>query len=233
MGTKTMKGCTAGLSVAEMRTEVAHERIDPDAFDRLCVAMQGVELAASLRVAEVLPVGGFVASAGKARLFDEGFEQDWAIRVASMPVLGQASADQGEDAGGEVTAMDPRQDEEARVIDDEVQMALALLAAPADGLIARLGFPGAGAEAKHGDDFACGAHEVAQLRSRQELMTEIVMAFDIGVPEQRVALLVTTGSTCSVRQIDGWWDRRRKDGAFDVGMCPISARVWFFSAAAG
>src|ERR1019366_6543171 len=85
MGTKTMKGCTAGLSVAEMRTEVAHERINPDAFDGLCVAMEGVELAASLGITQVLPVGGFVASAGEARLFDEGFEQDGArVREARL-----------------------------------------------------------------------------------------------------------------------------------------------------
>ena len=97
------------------------QRINPDAFDGLCVAMQGVELAASLRVTEVLPVGGLVASAGEARLLDEGFEQDRTIRVASVPVLGQASADQGEDARGEILAVDPRQDEEAGIVDDEVQ----------------------------------------------------------------------------------------------------------------
>src|ERR1035438_8924388 len=118
MGTKTMKGCTAGLSVAEMRTEVAHERINPDALDGLCVAMEGIELAASLGITQVLPVGGFVASAGEARLFDEGFEQDGAIRVASVPVFGQAWADQAEGARGEVATGNPRQDEEAGVIDD-------------------------------------------------------------------------------------------------------------------
>ena len=75
MGTKTMKGCTAGLSVAEMRTEVAHERIDPDALDGLCVAMEGVELAASLGITQVLPVGGFVAGAAEAIRLHEG--QGW------------------------------------------------------------------------------------------------------------------------------------------------------------
>ena len=107
--------------------EVARERINPDAFDGLCVAMQGVELAAALRVAEMLPVGGLVAGAGKARLLDEGFEQHRPIGVAGMPVIGQASADQGEDARGQVFAVDPRQDEEAGVVDDEVQIALSLL----------------------------------------------------------------------------------------------------------
>src|SRR6266849_592855 len=60
------------LSVAELSVEVAHERIDPDAFDGLSVAMQGVEFATALGIAKVLPVGSLVAGAGKARLLDEG-----------------------------------------------------------------------------------------------------------------------------------------------------------------
>lgn len=50
--------------------------------------MQCIELTASLRVPEILPGGGFVAS------------------------VGEASADHREDARSKVTAMDPRQDEE-------------------------------------------------------------------------------------------------------------------------
>ncbi|MHB8392213.1 MAG: hypothetical protein ACYDBH_21990 [Acidobacteriaceae bacterium] len=49
-------------------------RVDPDVFDGLCVAMECVKLAATLGVAEELPVGGLRAGAGKAQLLDEGFE---------------------------------------------------------------------------------------------------------------------------------------------------------------
>jgi hypothetical protein len=35
------------LSVAELPAEAARERIDPDAFDGLCVTMEGVEFAAA------------------------------------------------------------------------------------------------------------------------------------------------------------------------------------------
>src|ERR1039458_5850808 len=59
------------LSAAEFPLEVARERIDPDALDGLSVAMQGIELATALRIAQVSPVGSLVAGARKARLFDE------------------------------------------------------------------------------------------------------------------------------------------------------------------
>src|ERR1700677_229146 len=123
------------LSAAEAALEVARERVDPDAFDGLSVAMQNVELAAALRVAEMLPVGGPVAGAGKTRLLDEGFEQERPIGVARLPVIGQPSAQQREDARGQVLAVDPRQDEEAGIVHDEVQVALSLLSRPADKLI--------------------------------------------------------------------------------------------------
>ena len=123
------------LPVAELPLEVACERIDPDAFDGLSVAMERVEFAATLRIAEVSPVGGLVAGAGEARLLDEGFEQNRSIGVAGLPVIGQTPADQGEDARGEVFAADSRQDEEAGVVDDEVQVALSLLGRPTDELV--------------------------------------------------------------------------------------------------
>jgi hypothetical protein len=66
------------LSLAELSLEVTR---DPDAFERLIVAMQNVELAATLGIAEVLPVGSLVAGAGKARLLDEGFGQHRPIGV--------------------------------------------------------------------------------------------------------------------------------------------------------
>ncbi len=62
--------------------------------------MERIEFAATLRIAEILPVGGFVAlrpgeaGAGKARLLDEGFPQYVAIGIAGVSINCQAPADQ-------------------------------------------------------------------------------------------------------------------------------------------
>ena len=103
--------------LAELTAEVAGQRVDPDAFDGLVAAMEGVELAASLGVPEVLPVCGFVAMAGEAWLLDEGFHQDRTVRVPRVPVIGQAAGGESQDPRGEILALDPWQDEEARVVD--------------------------------------------------------------------------------------------------------------------
>src|ERR1039457_5068339 len=174
------------LSAAEFPLEVARERIDPDALDGLSVAMQGIDLATALRIAQASPVGSLVAGARKARLYEEGFEQDRPIGVAGVPGIGQSLNGQGEDARGQVFAVDPRQDQEAGVVDDEVQVALSLICRPTDELIPGFDLPGARAEAQGGDDVAGGAHEVAQLRPGHELMSEVMVALDIRVPQQRV-----------------------------------------------
>ena len=79
-----------------MTAEVRRERICPDALDRLNTAVVGIELASPLRFAETSPVGGLIARAAKTSVFGEGFEHDGAIRIAILPVIPDASADQSE-----------------------------------------------------------------------------------------------------------------------------------------
>ena len=124
-----MTNSVAGLFVAEVAAEVARERIGPNALDRLGIAMACVELATALGVAEILPVRGLVAGACEARLRNEGFEQDRAKGVARVPVLGQASAGQGAGARSKIMTVIPRQDADARVVDDAVQVLCSALSA--------------------------------------------------------------------------------------------------------
>jgi len=42
-----MTNAKTNLSVTELQLEIPHERINPDAFDRLFVAMLGIEIAAA------------------------------------------------------------------------------------------------------------------------------------------------------------------------------------------
>ncbi len=83
-----MNAAAGGLLVAEVAAEVGDERIHRDALERLRVAMVGVELAASLGVTGILPVGGLVAGADEGWLLDEGFQEHGAIALTRVPVLG-------------------------------------------------------------------------------------------------------------------------------------------------
>ena len=103
--------------------------------------------------------------------------------VAAVPVGGQAAYDLGQQVRGEMRDADPGQDQEASVIDDQWQVALARGGGPADEAVAGGGFPGGGAEAEQGQRQAvAGVHEVAQLGAGQVLVAEIVVAVQ---PEKR------------------------------------------------
>ena len=148
-------------------SEIRNQRINPNTFDGFALQMQGIQFAAALGVAEILPVGGFITGSDEARFLDERFEQHWSIGVADKPVRSQTLRSKGEDARGEVFAADPWKDEKPGVIDDEVQITFPLLSRPADEGIARVRFPGAGAKTEGCNDLPTGADKVPQLRARQ------------------------------------------------------------------
>ena len=112
--------------------------------------MERIELAAALGVPEILPVGGFVAGTLESGFLDEGLEQHRTVSIAGLPVIGQPAADKGQDARGQILVADPRQDEETRIIDDEVQVPLSLCGAPADSGVAGFRLPGRGPKAQAG-----------------------------------------------------------------------------------
>src|SRR5258708_9928512 len=97
--------------VAELLTEVSRQRIYPEAFNGFAASMEDIELASTLRVPEILPVGGLVASSGEAWLFDKGFQQDRTIGVSAVPVIGQAACGHRKKSGGEIFALNPGQNQ--------------------------------------------------------------------------------------------------------------------------
>ena len=82
--------------------------------------------AAAGGLADMDPVGGLVAGAAMTGSLHEGLEQDGAKAVTLVPVVRQLARDEGEDFRGQALRLDPRQHEEARVVDDERQVALSL-----------------------------------------------------------------------------------------------------------
>ena len=132
----TRTGSTAGGLAIEDFFPVRAEGFDEDVFDRLVVLVAGIEFAAALSLAQMDPVGGAVAGAGKARGFAEGLQQDGADSVALAPVVGELSLEAGEQMGSQGRETDPGQDEIAGVIDDQGQVALAGGGLPADETVA-------------------------------------------------------------------------------------------------
>ena len=80
------------------------------------------------------PVCGPVTSSEKA-ILDEGFEQYGSYSIALIPLFWQLACDACEQAGGEIRALNPGQDQLSGLIDDPVQIGFPLLGIPANVLI--------------------------------------------------------------------------------------------------
>src|ERR1019366_4207536 len=102
--------------------EVLAKRVQPAVLDGHDLLVDRALLAAADGLADMDPVGGLVASATVTYRLDEGFEQHRAIAVALMPMVGQLAGDQRQDLRGEPFGLDPGQDQEAGVVDDELKV---------------------------------------------------------------------------------------------------------------
>ena len=61
-----------------------------------------VTFAAALSFAEADPVGGLVTGAGEAGDFDKGLDEDGAVAVVHLPVIGEPLSGQREQPRGQV-----------------------------------------------------------------------------------------------------------------------------------
>jgi len=153
------------------------------------------------------PVGRTVTRAGEAVSCDKGFQQQRAVAIAALPVHRESPGCQPQYLGGEVFRAYPGQDQEAGVVDDEMEVLLALPMAPADEAVARGALPGGGTKAQQRD------HDpIAQLRAGEGLKAEIVVAVDESVPQAGVRT-VAGQPQLQRRQGMGW----RVNGVLRVG----------------
>ena len=137
--------------MAEGLGKACCEGIEEDVFDGLEAEWGFVEFAAALGVADMKPVGGAVAGAAKALGVDEGFQEDGGEAVAAFPIVRELVSDASEDVRGEVGDVNPRQDQEAGVVDHEVEVVLSLGRSPADEAVAWGDGPGGGTKSEGGE----------------------------------------------------------------------------------
>ena len=136
------------MRIAEQQTEVFVEGIEEDFFGGERMEVVLIEFAAALSESDADPVGSAVAGAVEAVGLDKGFQQNGLITVAGEPIGGQLTGCGGENAGGQIGGADPGKDQEAGVVDHQVEVLLALRWRPTDPLVAWSDLPSGGGEAE-------------------------------------------------------------------------------------
>ena len=154
-----------------------------DGEETLVIAIQ---FSTSPGLADISPVSGTITGAGKAFLFHEGLKQDRGIAISSCPIVWQLFGDACQDAGSEIRRGDPGEDEESGVINNEMEVLLALCGCPADEAVSGGCLPCGGAEAQCSQEAISATYQVAYLGAWQGFVSEVVVAGDQLVPEFRI-----------------------------------------------
>jgi hypothetical protein len=84
----------------------------------------------------------------------------------------------------------PGQDKKPAVVEDPLTALIPLLPIPANPPIPRLQGEGGGAKADGADQTALGIDQIADLGAGKRCMTEVVIAINQPIPEQRVCLVL-------------------------------------------
>ncbi len=99
-------------------------------------------------IAQVDPVGGFVAGPLEAVLLNEGLQQEDGVIVLLYPVPAQPSGYMSQKVAGQMGNVDPRQYQKPTVAGNKGEVFCSCFAVPADEIIAGGRFPCGGAEQK-------------------------------------------------------------------------------------
>jgi hypothetical protein len=160
-------------------------------FDRQSVgsAIRAVLSAAALGLANAPPVGSPVATAGKAVALDKGFQQIDGMAVFALPIAAQPPGDAAQQVAGQRGHSYPGQDQETRIVGDQMQAWATRSGVPADILIPVGTLPSRRAKehASQGPSLAV-AHQILKVFPHRTAVTQIV------VPVQQVFKERTRGS---------------------------------------
>jgi len=163
------------------------ERIEEDVFGGAALGLAGaIHAAAPLGDANLDPVGGAITGARETGGVHQGFQQKRLDLIAGSPVLRKLLGGLREEMAGEIADTNPRQNQEAAVIDDLGKVGLASGVTPADPSIAGSHFPGGAGEQQAGEEGKgrlSGADQVAELGAVGDAITQVVVALEILVKE--------------------------------------------------
>jgi hypothetical protein len=172
---------------AEELPGLGAEGIEEDMFGGTALGLTGtVHAAAPLREADLDPIGGAITGARETGRVYQGFQQKRLDLIGGAPVGGKLAGGLGEEVASQIADMNPRQDQEAALINDLREVGLASGVTPADPSVAGSHLPGGAGEEQAGQSGKgrlLGADEVAELSAVGNAITQVVVALEILVKE--------------------------------------------------
>jgi len=147
---------------------VRAQRIKEDPLGRFVRFMLGI-IAATTRsgLGQFDPIAGSIRSAQVVGRLDEGFQQPGLITVALLPILRESARRQAQQVAGQMRHLDAGPNQEARVVDDAMEIFSPRLVAPTDPLIAWLEPAGRRTESQHAQEALRTTNQITHLHAAE------------------------------------------------------------------
>ena len=165
------------------------QRIHPNRTDWFLFASLAVHSAAAFGCPQVPPVGRTIASSSEPFRVDEGFQQYGTLVIGPFPIAGELFGHQAQDVTGEAFDLDPRQKQEARILDDPLKPRLAGLRGPSNPAISFLESPGRRGKleaSQHARLRFDGLDDIAKAGTKGRLETQLMIAINEFLPKRSV-----------------------------------------------
>ena len=174
-----------GASPAEQLPEPAMERQAQHLLPWPCL-FQGGRAMPRPTVAPIhLPVGRAITGPAKARGIDERLQPMNRMCVEPLPLLRNKLGHATQNVRGQVLDLNPGQNQKARVVGQQVHVALARFLAPAEVTVAHLQVARRALPSQARDHLASGFHQILQVLAHRLLIAQIVILLHQAV-EQRL-----------------------------------------------
>src|SRR5438094_801157 len=109
----------------------------------------------------------------------------------SLPVVDQLAGREGKNVAGQRGDLNPGEDEETALVDNQWDVGAAGLITPADPSIARRHPPSGASEEQAGEDATLAtANKVAQLGADRDAVAEIVIAVEVLLKEPALSFII-------------------------------------------
>lgn len=174
-----LKTCSAScLFMAEFLPEIFHQRKSPDGLDRAVAPVSHVIFASAGSHPKIDPVRGLVTGSGETLGVNECLKAIERMVIELLPVIGDASTNQAKNVGCEMRNTDPGQNEESRIIGQQVDVAATGMLVPSDETVAAANMTWCRTERYAGDRSVCAIDNVFEVLAYRLSIAKIVIAVD-------------------------------------------------------
>lgn len=125
-------------------SKVFNQRVEKDGLNRAITPVLNVPFASSLGETHMSPVGRLIAGSFEPVAIHKGFQKDDRMVVEFLPVSGEDSGHCPQEVRCQMGNLDPGKDEEARILDNEMDVAISVTGLPSDEMVSRGHLPGCG-----------------------------------------------------------------------------------------